>query len=90
MKKNFEKKELERLASNIQFELDGIMFKFNNYIKSMITFILIFLNENLLPFIFKNIELDINLLKNISLEHYKDKDNKIILMKFWKNILLYY
>ena len=55
----------------------------------MITFILNLLNENLLSFILLNIELDINLLKNISLEHYKDKDNKIILMKFWKNILLY-
>ena len=62
MKKNFEKNELERLASNIQFELDNydnVQKYFNNYIKSMITFILIFLNENLLSFIFKNIELDI-------------------------------
>ncbi len=92
MKKNFEKKELERLASNIQFELDNydnVQKYFNNYIKSMITFILRFFNENLLPFILKNIELDINLLKNINFEQYEDKDNKIKLMKFWKKIYYY-
>ena len=92
MKKNFEKKELERLASNIQFELDNydnVQKYFNNYIKSMITFILRFFNENLLPFILKNIELDINLLKNINFEQYEDKNNKIKLMKFWKKIYYY-
>ena len=92
MKKNFEKNELERLASNIQFELDNydnVQKYFNNYIKSMITFILSFFNENLLPFILKNIELDINLLKNISFEQYENKDNKIKLMKFWKKIYYY-
>ena len=92
MKKNFEKKELERLASNIQFELDNydnVQKYFNNYIKSMITFILSFFNENLLPFILKNIELDINLLKNITFEQYENKDNKIKLMKFWKKIYYY-
>ena len=80
MKKNFKKNELERLASNIQFELDNydnVQKYFNNYIKSMITFILSFFNENLLPFILKNIELDINLLKNITFEQYENKDNKI-------------
>ena len=92
MKKNFEKNELERLASNIQFELDNydnVQKYFNNYIKSMITFILSFFNENLLPFILKNIELDINLLKNITFEQYENKDNKIKLMKFWKKIYYY-
>ena len=92
MKKNFEKNELERLASNIQFELDSydnVQKYFNNYIKSMITFILSFFNENLLPFILKNIELDINLLKNITFEQYENKDNKIKLMKFWKKIYYY-
>ena len=92
MKKNFEKNELERLASNIQFELDNydnVQKYFKNYIKSMITFILSFFNENLLPFILKNIELDINLLKNITFEQYENKDNKIKLMKFWKKIYYY-
>ena len=92
MKKKFEKNELERLASNIQFELDNydnVQKYFNNYIKSMITFILSFFNENLLPFILKNIELDINLLKNITFEQYENKDNKIKLMKFWKKIYYY-
>ena len=92
MKKNFEKNELERLASNIQFELDNydnVQKYFNNYIKSMITFILSFFNENLLPFILKNIELDINLLKNITFEQYENNDNKIKLMKFWKKIYYY-
>ena len=92
MKKNFEKNELERLASNIQFELDNYdnaQKYFNNYIKSMITFILSFFNENLLPFILKNIKLDINLLKNITFEQYENKDNKIKLMKFWKKIYYY-
>ena len=92
MKKNFEKNELERLASNIQFELDNydnVQKYFNNYIKSMITFILSFFNENLLPFILKNIELDINLLKNITFEQYENKDNKIKWMKFWKKIYYY-
>ena len=92
MKKNFEKNELERLASNIQFELDNydnVQKYFNNYIKSIITFILSFFNENLLPFILKNIELDINLLKNITFEQYENKDNKIKLMKFWKKIYYY-
>ena len=92
MKKNFKKNELERLASNIQFELDNydnVQKYFNNYIKSMITFILSFFNENLLPFILKNIELDINLLKNITFEQYENKDNKIKLMKFWKKIYYY-
>ena len=43
MKKKFEKNELERLASNIQFELDcydNVQKYFNNYIESIITFIL--------------------------------------------------
>ena len=92
MKKNFEKKELERLASNVQFQLDyydNIQKYFNNYIKSMIVFVLSFFNENLLPFILKNVELDINILKNLTLEQYEDKDNKIKLMKFWKKIYYY-
>ena len=92
MKKNFEKKELERLASNVQFQLDyydNIQKYFNNYIKSMIIFVLSFFNENLLPFILKNVELDINILKNLTLEQYEDKDNKIKLMKFWKKIYYY-
>ena len=92
MKKNFEKKELERLASNVQFQLDyydNIQKYFNNYIKSMIIFVLSFINENLLPFILKNVELDFNILKNLTLEQYEDKDNKIKLMKFWKKIYYY-
>ena len=92
MKKNFEKKELERLASNVQFQLDyydNIQKYFNNYIKSMIVFVLSFFNENLLPFILKNVELDINILKNLTLEQYEDKDNKIKLMKFLKKIYYY-
>ena len=92
MKKNFEKKELERLASNVQFQLDyydNIQKYFNNYIKSMIIFVLSFFNENLLPFILKNVELDFNILKNLTLEQYEDKDNKIKLMKFWKKIYYY-
>ena len=92
MKKNFEKKELERLASNVQFQLDyydNIQKYFNNYIKSMIVFVLSFFNENLLPFILKIVELDINILKNLTLEQYEDKDNKIKLMKFWKKIYYY-
>ena len=89
MKKNFDKNELERLANNIQFELDNYEDEqkyFNKYIKSMNTFILSFFNESLLPFILKNIELDINLLKNLTFEQYQDKDIKIKLMKFWKKI----
>ena len=92
MKKNFDKNELERLANNIQFELDNYEDEqkyFNKYIKSMNTFILSFFNENLLPFILKNIELDINLLKNLTFKQYQDKDIKIKLMKFWKKIYYY-
>ena len=92
MKKNFDKNELERLANNIQFELDNYEDEqkyFNKYIKSMNTFILSFFNESLLPFILKNIELDINLLKNLTFEQYQDKDIKIKLMKFWKKIYYY-
>ena len=92
MKKNFDKNELERLANNIQFELDNYEDEqkyFNKYIKSMNTFILSFFNESLLPFILKNIELDINLLKNLTFEQYQDKDIKIKLMKFWKKIQYY-
>ena len=92
MKKNFIKKELERLASNVQFELDYYDNKikyFNNYIKSMIVFILSFFNENLLPFVLKNVELDINFLKNLTLEQYEDKQTQIKLLKFWKKIYYY-
>ena len=92
MKKNFDKNELERLANNIQFELDNYEDEqkyFNKYIKSMNTFILSFFNESLFPFILKNIELDINLLKNLTFEQYQDKDIKIKLMKFWKKIYYY-
>ena len=92
MKKNFDKNELERLANNIQFELDNYEDEqkyFNKYIKSMNTFILSFFNESLLPFILKNIALDINLLKNLTFEQYQDKDIKIKLMKFWKKIYYY-
>ena len=92
MKKNYKTSDLERLASNVQFELgyyDDEEKYFNNYIKSMITFILTFFNENLLPFIVKNIEFDISFLKNLTLEQYKDKENKIKLIKFWKKIYYY-
>ena len=92
MKKNYKTSDLERLASNVQFELgyyDDEEKYFNNYIKSMITFILTFFNENLLPFIVKNIGFDIGFLKNLTLEQYKDKENKIKLIKFWKKIYYY-
>ena len=92
MKKNYKTSDLERLASNVQFELgyyDDEEKYFNNYIKSMITFILTFFNENLLPFIVKNIGFDISFLKNLTLEQYKDKENKIKLIKFWKKIYYY-
>ena len=92
MKKNYKTSDLERLASNVQFELgyyDDEEKYFNNYIKSMVTFILTFFNENLLPFIVKNIGFDIGFLKNLTLEQYKDKENKIKLIKFWKKIYYY-
>ena len=92
MKKNFEKKELERLASNVQFQLDyydNIQKYFNNYIKSMIVFVLNFINENLLPFITKNAGFDINFLENITLKQYEEKENKIKLLQFWKKIYYY-
>ena len=71
MKNNYAKGELERLASNVQFELDyydNINKYFNNYIKSMIVFVLNFFNENLLPFILKKIGFDINFLQKLTLE----------------------
>ena len=89
MKKNYVKSDLERLANNVQFELgyyDDEEKYFNNYIKSMITFVLYFFNENLLPFIVKKIWFDINFLKNLTFEQYKDEENKIKLIKFWKKI----
>ena len=92
MKKDYKRSELERLASNVQFELDyhgNIKKYFNNYIKSMIEFILTFFNENLLPFIFKKIGIDINFLQNLTLEQYKEKENQIKLITFWKKIYYY-
>ena len=92
MKKNFVKNELERLAGNVQFELDYYDNKikyFNNYIKSMIVFVLSFFNEKLLPFVLKNVELDINFLKNLTLEQYEEKQTQIKLLKFWKKIYYY-
>ena len=92
MKKDYEKSELERLASNIQFELDYYYDKnkyFNNFIKSMIVFILNFFNESLLPFILKKIGLDVNFLQNLTFEQYEQKDNFIKLLKFWKKIYYY-
>ena len=92
MKKNYIKSDLERLASNVQFELgyyDNENKYFNNYIKSMIVFVLNFINENLLPFITKNAGFDINFLENITLKQYEEKENKIKLLQFWKKIYYY-
>ena len=92
MKNNYAKGELERLASNVQFELDyydNINKYFNNYIKSMIVFVLNFFNENLLPFILKKIGFDINFLQNLTLEQYEEKENQSKLLIFWKKIYYY-
>ena len=92
MKSNYIRDDLERLASNVQFELgyyDNEKKYFNNYIKSMIVFVLNFFNENLLPFITKKVGFDINFLENITLKQYEDKENKIKLLQFWKKIYYY-
>ena len=92
MRNNFKKGELEELAGKIQFGLDCYDNKekyFNNYIKSMIVFVLSFFNEKLLPFVLKNVELDINFLKNLTLEQYEEKQTQIKLLKFWKKIYYY-
>ena len=92
MKKNYIKGDLERLANNVQFELgyyDNEIKYFNNYIKSMIVFVLNFFNENLLPFIVKNIGIDIKFLENLTFKQYEEKENKIKLLKFWKKIYYY-
>ena len=92
MKKNYIKGDLERLASNVQFELgyyDNEKKYFNNYIKSMVVFVLNFFNENLLPFIVKNIGIDINFLENLTFKQYEEAENKIKLLKFWKKIYYY-
>ena len=92
MKSNYIRDDLERLASNVQFELgyyDNEKKYFNNYIKSMIVFVLNFFNENLLPFITKKLGFDINFLENITLKQYEDKENKIKLLQFWKKIYYY-
>ena len=92
MKNNYAKGELERLASNVQFELDyydNINKYFNNYIKSMIVFVLNFFNENLLPFILKKIGFDVDFLQNLTLEQYEEKENQSKLLIFWKKIYYY-
>jgi len=92
IRNNFKKGELETLASNIQFGLDCYDNKekyFNNYIKSMIEFIQKVFNEKLLPFIISKSEMNDKFLDDFSLEKYDNKDNKLILIKFWKKIYYY-
>ena len=92
IKSNFKKGELETLASNIQFGLDCYDNKeryFNNYIKSMIEFIQKVFNEKLLPFIINKSEMNEKFFDDFTLEKYDNKDNKLILIKFWKKIYYY-
>ena len=92
IRNNFEKGELEILASNVQFGLDCYDNKnkyFNNYIKSMIDFVLNVFNEKLLPFIINKAEIDKKFLEEFTLEKYNIKENKNKLMKFWKKIYYY-
>ena len=92
IRNNFKKGELETLASNIQFGLDCYDNKeryFNNYIKSMIEFIQKVFNEKLLPFIISKSEMNDKFLDDFTIEKYDNKDNKLILIKFWKKIYYY-
>ena len=92
IRNNFKKGELETLASNIQFGLDCYDNKeryFNNYIKSMIEFIQKVFNEKLLPFIISKSEMNEKFLDDFTIEKYDNKDNKLILIKFWKKIYYY-
>jgi len=92
IRSNFKKGELETLASNIQFGLDCYDNKeryFNNYIKSMIEFIQKVFNEKLLPFIINKSEMNEKFFDDFTLEKYDNKDNKLILIKFWKKIYYY-
>ena len=92
IRNNFEKGELETLASKIQFGLDCYDNKekyFNNYIKSMIEFIKNVFNEKLLPFIINKSEIDKKFLDDFTFNNYNIEENKKKLMKFWKKIYYY-
>ena len=92
MKTNYVKTELEKLANNVQFELDNYDNKekyFKKYIKSMIIFALNFFNENLLPFVLKKIGIDNKFLENLTFQQYEENEIKIKLIKFWKKIYYY-
>ena len=92
IRNNFEKGELETLASKIQFGLDCYDNKekyFNNYIKSMIEFVKNVFNEKLLPFIINKSEIDNTFLDDFTFDKYNNEENKKKLMKFWKKIYYY-
>ena len=92
IRNNFEKGELETLASKIQFGLDCYDNEekyFNNFIKSMIEFVKKVFNEKLLPFIISKAGIDNKFLDDFTKEKYDDKENKIKLMNFWKKIYYY-
>ena len=92
IRNNFEKNELENLASKIQFGLDCYDNEekyFNNFIKSMIEFVKKVFNEKLLPFIINKAGIDNKFLDEFTKEKYDDKENKIKIMKFWKKIYYY-
>ena len=92
IRNNFEKGELETLASKIQFGLDCYDNNekyFNNYIKSMIEFVKNVFNEKLLPFIINKSEIDNKFLDDFTFNKYSNEENKKNLMKFWKKIYYY-
>ena len=92
IRNNFEKGELEALASKIQFGLDCYDNNekyFNNYIKSMIEFVKNVFNEKLLPFIINKSEIDNKFLDDFTFNKYNNEENKKNLMKFWKKIYYY-
>ena len=92
IRNNFEKGELEALASKIQFGLDCYDNNekyFNNYIKSMIEFVKNVFNEKLLPFIINKSEIDNKFLEDFTFDKYNNEENKKKLMKFWKKIYYY-